>query len=357
MPHLVARHLAVLTLVTVALAAAPRADADPSSLLASPSDFSSSETLLTFDDLGLSDGGDIPMVAGVEFMLSSGGPAKFMADYFPREFDPQDPGSLNNFWGYAVPYPDLEIRLPGVMHRLGFELRANDLDDVAVTLLSSGSIVDEVTLPSRGSDQLYFYGFENPAGFDEVVLDVQANASGAFVLDNLSFESLGAPEPVGPPMFSCVGFSSPLEALLANPRHARYAKFIELWMSRSPVKVLRARLLDEDELEVGDEDLVAPPLVQVLFSPEESDETLDVTGDVTWKDSFTFTRKSYWRLGLKRHEMRKPGTYVVSMESGDESEYLIEPTCWESIIKKARKPKHRRHHHRRHHHWKHHPWR
>jgi hypothetical protein len=193
MSHLVVRHLTVLMLVTVALAGAQRADADPSYLLAAPGDFSGSETLLSFDDQGLINGDDVPSVAGAEFTLSNGAAAKFIVDGFPREFDPQGLGSVNNFWGYAVPYPDLTIRFPAVMHRLSFALRANDLDDVVLTLLSSGSIVDEVTIPSRGSDQLYFYGLENPAGFDEVLLDVRDNASGAFILDNLSFESLGAP--------------------------------------------------------------------------------------------------------------------------------------------------------------------
>jgi hypothetical protein len=340
MAHLVTRPLAVLTLVAAALAGAPRADADPSLLLAGPGDFSGGETLLTFEDLGLGNGGDVASVAGVEFTLSSGGAAKFIADSFPREFGPQDTGSLNNFWGYAVPYPDLTIRFPAVIHRLSLELRANDQDDVAVTLLSSGSIVDEMTTPSRGSDQLYFYGFENPAGFDEVFLDVRANESGAFVFDNLSFESLGAPQEEGPPLFSCVGFSSPLEELLEDPQHAQFAQFFWLWLSRAPVKLLRARLLDEEDLEVGDADLIAPPVAQVLFTPAEGEETLDVTDDVTWKDSFTFNRKGYWRLSLKRYRMRMPGTYLVSMESGDESEYLIDPTCSESIIKKA--PKRRR---------------
>jgi hypothetical protein len=352
MSHLVALQLAVLTLVTVALAGAPRAEADPSLLLAGPGDFSGSETLLSFDDLGLSDGGNIPSAAGVEFMLTSGGPAKFMADRFPREFGPQDAGSINNFWGYAVPYPDLEIRLPAVIHRLGFELRANDLDDVVVTLLSSGSIVDEVTIPSRGSDQLYFYGFENPAGFDEVLLDVQANASGAFVLDNLSFEALDVPQDEGPPLFSCVGFRSPFEQLLDDPRYAEYVEFLEYWLSRSPVRLLRAQVLDAEEFEVGDADLMAAPMAQVLFTPAESEETLDVTTDTTWKDSFTFNQKGYWRLSLKQYRMEMPGTYLVTMESGDESEYLIDPTCSKSIIKKAPKPKKskksKKHHHRRH---------
>ena len=272
-------------------------------LLAGPGDFSGSETLLSFDDLGLSNGDDIPSVAGVEFTLSSGGAAKFIVYGAPREFGPQDAGTLNNFWDYAVPYPDLEIRFPAPIHRLSFALRANDLDDVAVTLRSSGSIVDEVTTPSRGSDQLYFYGFENPAGFDEVLLDVQANASGAFILDNLSFESLGDPLEEHPPLFSCVGFRSPFEALLEDPRYRQYAWFLELWLGQAPVKLLRARLLDEEELEVGDADVIAAPVVQVLFTPAEGEETLDVTTDVTWKDSFTFTRKGDRRLSLNRHRM------------------------------------------------------
>jgi hypothetical protein len=233
---------------------------------------------------------------------------------------------------------------------VSFALRVNALDDVAVTLLSGGSIVDEVTLPSRGSDQLYFYGFENPAGFDEVIVDAQANASGAFVLDNLSFESLGAPPAEeGPPVLSCVGFSSPLDDLLADPQYAEYAKFLARWLNRSPVKLLRARLLDEEDLEVGDADLIAAPVAQVLFTPAGSEETLDVTADMTWKDSFTFNPKGFWRLNLRRYQMHIPGTYLVTMESGDESEYLIDPTCSESIIKVIPKRHQNRGHHRGHH--------
>jgi hypothetical protein len=354
MAHPVARLLAVLTLVTVALAAAPRANADPSLLLADPGDFSGAETLVTFDDLGLSNGDDIPSVAGVEFMLSSGGAAKFIVDGFPREFGPQDVGSLNNFWDQAAPLPYLEIRLPAVAHRLSFELRASELNDVAVTLLASGSIVDEVTLASRGSDQLYFYGFENPAGFDEVLLDVRANASEAFILDNLRFESLGDPPAEGPPLFSCVGFTSPLEALLQDPQYAQFAQIFKYWLNLAPVKVLRARLLDEEELEVGAADLIAMPVPRVLFIPEADTQTLDVTSEVTWKDSFSFTPRGYWRLSLNRQRMLSPGSYLVTMESGDESEYQIDPTCSRSIIKKAHKPKkahkskkaHKRHHRR-----------
>jgi hypothetical protein len=85
----------------------------------------------------------------------------------------------------------------------------------------------------------------------------------------------------------------------------------------------------------------------VLFTPAEGEETLDVTADTTWKDWFTFSRKGYWRLSLMRYQMQMPGTYLVTMESGDESEYLIDPTCSESIIKKA--PQHRHRSHRSHH--------
>ena len=103
------------------------------------------------------------------------------------------------------------------------------------------------------------------------------------------------------------------------------------------MKPLRARLFDEEDFEIGDADLIAAPVVQVLFTPAETQETLDVTHRVTWKDSFRFHRRGYWKLNLKRYRMREPGLYRVTMESGDESEYLIDPTCWESIVKKEKK--------------------
>jgi hypothetical protein len=40
--------------------------------------------------------------------------------------------------------------------------------------------------------------------------------------------------------------------------------------------------------------------------------------------------------------MRRAGTYLVSMESGDESVYRIDPTCSESRITKARRRRFRR---------------
>jgi hypothetical protein len=309
MRHIAVPHVTLLTLVAVALAGVAQAQADPSSLLAGSGEFSGSETLLTFDDLGLANGDDVPSVAGVDLTLMDGNAAKFMLDGFPREIGPEGAGSVNNFWGYAFPYPDLMIRFSGVTHRLGFELRANDQDDVAVAFLASGSIVDEVTIESRGSDQLYFYGFENQAGFDEVLVDVVENASGAFTLDNLRFESLGLPEEGLPELF-CMGFISPFEALSQGTRHARYAGFWKHWLSWFPMTVLRAWLLDAEGRSVTDADLFPPPVVRVLFTPAGQEEQL--------------------------------GTYLVSMESGDESVYRIDPTCSESRITKARKRRFRR---------------
>jgi hypothetical protein len=332
--------MTILTLVAVLLVGATRAQADPSLPLDGPGDFSGSEVLLDFDDLGLVNGNDVPSVAGVDLTLSDGAAAKFMLDAFPREFGPEGAGSVNNFWGYAVPYPDLAIRFSGAVHRLGFELRANDQDDVALTLLSSGSIVDEVTIASRGSDQLYFYGFENAAGFDQVLVDLVANASGAFTLDNLRFESLGVAEE-GPPKLFCVGFTSPWEALLEHPRYGGFASFWKHWLNRAPVKVLRAWLLDAEGLPVTDADLFAPPVARVLFTPAGKEEALDVTAQATWKDSFVFARRGYWRMVLQRRSMMRPGTYLISMESGDEAEYLIDPTCSKTSLTRA---------------WKHHFW-
>ena len=138
MRHIAVPHVTLLTLVALAIAGAAQAQADPSSLLAGSGAFSGSETLLTFDDLGLVNGDDVPSVAGVDLTLMDGNAAKFMLDVYPREVGPEGEGSVNNFWGYGFPYPDMTIRFSGVIHRLGFELRANDQDDIAVVGVGSG---------------------------------------------------------------------------------------------------------------------------------------------------------------------------------------------------------------------------
>jgi hypothetical protein len=325
-------------------AGADRAQADPSTPLSSFGDFSADATQVGFDDLGLVNGDDVSEVAGASLGLSSGSPSKFYEDFFARESGLGDVGSVANFLATVRPYPDLTIALPGPMHRVGFEMRVNAADEVSITLLSGGAVMDQVMLPSRGSDALYFYGLQNAAAFDAVQIDVVDHASGAFTLDNLTFENMDepAPPPDDPgdpgdpgepavPVLSCIGFESfPPQ----RPGHSHH---------HLPLRALMATLADADGNLLTSADLVAPPQLRVTFAPESGGEAQDVTDALTWRTPgflYAGRRIERWVVWTFPWEMRRDGTYLATMESGDPTEYAIDPTCadW-TLIERQPRPK------------------
>jgi len=321
MPYILERAGLVIGIaLTMTFAGAAAAQTGTTTMLTGFGDFSGAETQLGFDDLGLVNGDDVAVVEGVEFELTAGTPAKFYEDAFPRESGPAGVGSVNNFWGFGSPYPDLGIFFPGLAHRVAFELRVNEADDVAVALFSNGELVDEMVLPSLGSDAFHFYGYESSVGFDEMRVDVVANASGAFSLDNLTFESLGTEEdPEGSddlPRLTCEGFETMPPAGFGTHRFV-------------PFRMLLARLSDSEGNVVTPGDGVEPPAVRVSFTPEGSDEPVDVTDEVAWArgNRFIPTRRGEWLAWLLNWRMHEPGLYVTTMESGDPSAYTIDPTC------------------------------
>jgi hypothetical protein len=327
--------------------------AEPSTPLASFGDFSQNATQVGFDDLGLMNGDDVSSVAGASLALSTGDPAKFYEDAFARESGLPDLGSVSNFWGFVRPYPDLSIAFAGQMHRVGFEMRVNTADQISVTLLSGGAMVDQVVLPSRGSDALYFYGFENAAGFDAVQLDVVDRASGAFTLDNLTFENTDAPAPPPDdpevpalPVLACEGFET---FPRMRPGHSHH---------HLPLRALMAKLVDVDGLELSAAEMPAPPVVKVMHMPESGGQPVDVTDDVTVRTpefAYAGGRVERWFVWTLPWQMREYGTYLATMESGDPAAYVLDPTCadWTLIERPPRRPgrdrdKGRGHHDRHH---------
>jgi hypothetical protein len=329
------------TALAMTFAGAATAQTGATTLLTGFGDFSGGETRFIFDDLGLVNGEDVASVGGVDFELTAGSPAKFFEDAFPRESGPAGAGSVDNFWGFASPYPDLDIFFPSPIHRVAFELRVNDADDVAVTLVSNGEPVEKLVVPSRGSDAFYFYGYENVDGFDEVRVDVVDNASGAFSLDNLTFESLGTEEPPDGsdelPRLACNGFET-----IPPSRHGKH--------HHAPFRALLAQLTDAEGSVVTPADLSELPAVRVVFTPDGSDESVDVTDDVVWAQANRFapTRRESWIVWLLSWRMREPGLYMAMMESGDPSAYTIDPACADWTWNERPKPRHhwrgRRHH-------------
>lgn len=124
--------------------------------------------------------------------------------------------------------------------------------------------------------------------------------------------------PSGPfiPRLACVGFDGIGDTVFK--------------ITRPRAIPLRAELQDDG---VPVTDLAAPPVLQVLFTPEQPAEPpLDGTALVlpvtstTVGDQFFFDG-TRWAHNLLTLRYSAPGTRTIRMISGDDQEYVINPTC------------------------------
>jgi hypothetical protein len=95
----------------------------------------------------------------------------------------------------------------------------------------------------------------------------------------------------------------------------------------------KAQLYDGYGVAVSDGDLLSPPVIQVLYDSGTGGDPVDVSDDALSAglgsdgNQFVFTEEEVWQFNLKTGNYTAAGTYIITMESGDESEYLVEPTC------------------------------
>jgi hypothetical protein len=120
-------------------------------------------------------------------------------------------------------------------------------------------------------------------------------------------------------VIACTGFESP--------------------MNKSPVRVkknralpLKAGLFGSDTFARTDADLVAPPVVQVVLDGAgegEGDYAEDVlpAGKGSEGNQFVFTDEGVWQFNLKTSRFTAPGTYTITMESGDPEAYTLDSQC------------------------------
>jgi hypothetical protein len=126
-------------------------------------------------------------------------------------------------------------------------------------------------------------------------------------------------EPTTGPALSCVGFKPPADRDVQVNRPNR-------------VVPLRMQLLDEYEAYVGY--LESPPVLQAIYEGSSSDpgdlEDLNTAGRGDEGNTFSFDG-TYWAFNLSTRGLAK-GTYNLSAVSGDESEYVIDPTCEVKLV-------------------------
>jgi hypothetical protein len=121
------------------------------------------------------------------------------------------------------------------------------------------------------------------------------------------------------PAYACQGFEWPLDH---GPVTVR----------RNLALPLKAELVDEHGSELRRGDLSALPVVQVTYQSGIGTTAEDVSDEVMslgrGGDANTFVYfLGKWRFYLRVKNYSAPGTYTVSMVSGDETEYRFDPIC------------------------------
>ena len=129
------------------------------------------------------------------------------------------------------------------------------------------------------------------------------------------------------PTMSCAGFDPPMDSPPVTVRGKKRAL------------PLKAQLFDNDGYAVTDLDLYAAPVIQVIYHSDQGGEPTDVSDEAlpaargSEGNQFEFTVDQIWQFNLKTTNYTAPGTYVITMDSGDETEYQMSSKCETSFVR------------------------
>ena len=124
------------------------------------------------------------------------------------------------------------------------------------------------------------------------------------------------------PVLACEGFEPPMDN---GP----------VTVKKNKVLPLKATLLD-GSVPITNLDIVAPPVIQVLYNSGIGD-AIDVTdyafpaGQGTEGNQFEFDG-TRWHFNLATKNYTALGTYIISMVSGDATEYVVAPSCTAQFV-------------------------
>jgi hypothetical protein len=122
---------------------------------------------------------------------------------------------------------------------------------------------------------------------------------------------------------TCIGFEPPMDKGAVKVKKNR-------------VLPLKAQLLADGQA-LTDAEIIAPPVIQVMFDPLAGGDAEDVTDDAlsagwgTEGNQFEFS-DGKWQFNLKTKNYSAAGTYTITMVSGDDCEYVIESTCIATFV-------------------------
>ncbi|MEA3274815.1 MAG: hypothetical protein U9Q81_05890 [Pseudomonadota bacterium] len=138
---------------------------------------------------------------------------------------------------------------------------------------------------------------------------------------------------LGVPILSCAGFDAPLDLGPVS-------------VSAEGVLALQAEILDENGLPVTG-GLAAPPVLETRFSHRQpidpptdatispfflSPGVLNNVPALRGNQFFFYGGTSRWVQGLPTEQFVAPGTYTVTMVSGDKDEYVFAPGCLATYV-------------------------
>ena len=127
---------------------------------------------------------------------------------------------------------------------------------------------------------------------------------------------VGGALPVSDVEYACVGFEPPLDTAVSVKKPNR-------------VLPLRMALIDDQGSPVLGFDILANPVLQLEYAGESPGDAnlddLETAGKGDEGNMFVFDG-SNWAFNMKTQGLA-PGTYTITVVSGDLAEYVIDPTC------------------------------
>ena len=125
-----------------------------------------------------------------------------------------------------------------------------------------------------------------------------------------------AQEPA-PKTYACQGFDEPIRN--------------DMPIAKGRVLPLRAKLVLPDGSFGDHTNVKSPPAITLKYQPDAGPE-VDKTAGIEVRDygkgnHFVWDDEAHWKFDLGTKSLQDDGKYHVTLVSGDEAEYRVDPTC------------------------------